>query len=103
MMHEPELAPGARGRAALAVSKLWPLLLGALMGLVLRLIYRGDPGWPYSPMEAGFIYFVPIAVGSVTVYVAESSQRRSWGYYAWAPVAANALSWSARCCCLSRG
>jgi hypothetical protein len=84
-------AIGARHRAGLPYRKGWPLLLGALMGVALRLIYSGDSGWPYAPMEAGFIYFVPVAVGAVTVYVAESIRRRTWGYYLWAPVVANAL------------
>ena len=42
-------------------------------------------------MEAAFVYLVPIAVGAVTVYIAEAKQRRTWSYYVWAPVAANVL------------
>jgi len=75
----------------LPFSRWWPLLAGALMGVALRLVFAGSPGGPYAPMQGAFIYLVPIAVGAFTVYVAETKQRRGWGYYAWAPVIANTL------------
>lgn len=69
----------------------WPLVCGALAGLVIRLVYSGDPGGRYSAMMAAFVYLSPFVVGMVTVYVAERSHRRSWGYYAWAGALANGL------------
>lgn len=72
-------------------SKWWPLLCGAAAGLFIRLVYYGDPGGAYSAMMASFIYLSPLVVGMVTVYVAERSHRRTWGYYAWASALANVL------------
>jgi len=69
----------------------WPLLCGAVAGLLIRLVFSGGSGQPYAPMLAAFVYLAPFVVGMVTVYVAERSHRRSWGYYAWASALANAL------------
>jgi hypothetical protein len=77
--------------SVLPFSKWWPLAMGALTGIALRLIFSGDPGGAFTVMKGAFIYLAPIAVGAVTVYVAETKQRRKWSYYVWAPVAANAL------------
>jgi uncharacterized protein YndB with AHSA1/START domain len=62
-----------------------------LAGLVLRFLFFGEPGSSWSAMAGAFIYTAPILVGAVTVYVAERQQRRSWGYYIWAPFLANCL------------
>lgn len=67
----------------------WPLLAGALAGIVLRLVFSGKPGSPYAAMMGTFIYLSPAIVGAITVYVAETRQRRSWAYYVWAPFLAN--------------
>jgi hypothetical protein len=42
-------------------------------------------------MHPAFIGFAPLAVGAVTVYVAELSERRSWRYYLFAGMLANVL------------
>lgn len=76
---------------ALPFSRWWPLAIGALTGIVLRLIFFGKPGGAFTAMDGAFVYFVPMAVGAVTVYVAETKQRRTWRYCIWAPMAANAL------------
>lgn len=81
----------AKQPRTLPFSNWWPLIIGALVGIVLRLIFSGRPGGAYAAMSGAFIYFVPIAVGAVTVYVAELRQRRSWSYYAFASVLANTL------------
>lgn len=75
----------------LPYSRWWPLLAGALAGIVLRLAFWGRPGDSYAVMMGTFIYLAPMLVGAVTVYVAETTQRRSWGYYLWAPFLANAI------------
>lgn len=72
-------------------SWVWPLLAGASAGVALRLVFWGEPGKPFAAMMAAFIYFSPILVGAVTVYVAERKQRRTWKYYFWAPFFANCL------------
>ncbi|GAB2655469.1 SRPBCC family protein [Arenimonas aestuarii] len=69
----------------------WPLLCGAATGLLLRLVFSGDSGQAYTPMLAAFVYLAPLVVGMVTVYVAERSHRRSWGYYAGSAAFANVL------------
>lgn len=73
----------------LPFSRWWPLLAGAMAGVVLRLVFFGSPGNWYAAMMGSFIYLSPILVGAVTVYVAERKQRRSWAYYFWAPFMAN--------------
>ena len=69
----------------------WALFAGVLAGLVLRLLFSGKAGSPYASTMAAFIYLSPMIVGAVTVYVAETRQRRTWGYYFWAPFVANIL------------
>jgi hypothetical protein len=69
----------------------WPLLAGALAGVALRLAFSGKPGQPFATIMAGFVYFSPILVGAVTVFVAERKQRRTWKYYFIAPFIANCL------------
>jgi hypothetical protein len=68
-----------------------PLVCGALVGIVLRLVFGGGPGQSYNPMMRSFVLLVPILVGAMTVYLAERVKRRSWSYYFWVGAAANAL------------
>ena len=75
----------------LPFSNWTPVIAGALVGVVLRLIFIGKPGGPYAAMMASFIYLAPILVGATTVYLAERKYRRSWTYYLWAPFMANVL------------
>ncbi len=83
--------PSPRIERTMPYSRWWPLVCGAVAGLLIRLVYYGDPGGRYSAMMASFIYLSPLVVGMVTVYVAERSHRRTWGYYAWASGFANVL------------
>jgi hypothetical protein len=69
----------------------WPMLAGAGAALVLRIVFSGGPGHRFSAMLGSFVYFVPAVCGAVTVYMAERIERRSWGYYLWAPWVATAL------------
>jgi hypothetical protein len=86
------LAEPGRGWAyALPYSTWAPLWAGAAAGLLLRLVFSGKPGHAYAAMMAAFIYLSPLLVGAITVYVAETRQRRSWAYYVWAPFLANVL------------
>jgi len=99
MQNEPENIPphtsepvaAEKKPPLLPFSKWWPLLAGALVGVILRLFFWGRPGDPFAPMMGAFIYLTPLVVGAVTVYVAETKKRRSWGYYLWAPLVANVL------------
>lgn len=76
---------------SLPYSKWAPLWAGTAAGVALRLVFSGRPGHSYAAMMATFIYLSPMLVGAITVYVAESSRRRSWAYYIWAPFVANVL------------
>lgn len=76
---------------ALPYSYLWPIGAGALAGLLMRLVFSGEPGHAYSAMLSSFIIGSPVVAGVVTVYVAELSARRSWGYYVGAPMLAMAI------------
>jgi hypothetical protein len=82
---------GAKVAGFLPYRGWWPFIAGALSGIVLRLIYSGNPGTAYAAMAASFIFFAPVVVGAVTIFVAERSRQRSWWYYAWAGAAANLL------------
>jgi len=53
------------------------------------MIYSGEPGGSFSAMKGSFFYLAPVVVGCVTVYVAETKQRRTWWYYGLAPMSAN--------------
>jgi hypothetical protein len=69
----------------------FPLLAGASVGLVLRLVFSARPGGAYETMLATFIFLTPALVGMVTVFVAERQQRRSWAYYIGASALANVI------------
>jgi hypothetical protein len=71
--------------------KWWPIVAGALVGLLLRLFYSGGSDGPYGAMMGSFIFIAPFAVSAVTVYLAERLARRDWGYYMVVGAVANAL------------
>jgi hypothetical protein len=75
----------------LPYSAWWPLVMGALAGLALRLIFSAPAGGAYSAMLNSFVVGSPALVGAVTVYLAERQERRSWRYYFFAPFVANLL------------
>ncbi len=77
------------GGRILPFAKRWPLLAGLVAGLLLRLLFSGKAGSGWSAMSGAFIYCTPLVVGAVTVYVAKTTERRSWGYYFFAPFLAN--------------
>ena len=79
----------AEKERTLPFSRWWPVLSGALFGVVLRLIFSGKPDGAYTAMSSAFIYLAPAGVGAVTVSIAESYRRRTWGFYLWAPMVAN--------------
>ncbi|HET8699937.1 MAG TPA: SRPBCC domain-containing protein [Gammaproteobacteria bacterium] len=84
----PETSEGAATRTW---RSKWPLAGGALAGLVLRIVFSGGWGAPYTAMMASFVLLAPVLVGAVAVYLAERTQRRTWGYYFAAGAGANAL------------
>ncbi len=69
----------------------WPLLVGALVGVAIRLVFYGEPGQRFAAMSTGLLLGSPLAVGAFTVFMAERRSPRSWGYYAWAAAVANFL------------
>jgi hypothetical protein len=75
----------------LPFSSWWPIVAGALVGVVLRLAFFGHADGPYDAMMGSFIFLAPAAVSAVTVYLAERRARRGWGYYAFAGMFANVL------------
>lgn len=67
-------------------------MLGGGAGLLIRaLIYAGEAGSASSAMAAGFIFCAPLAMGALTVYLAERQARRSFGYYVMAPMLATVI------------
>jgi hypothetical protein len=76
-----ESPPTEPAPKTLPFSNWWPVLAGALAGIALRLVFSTEPGSAYSAMAMPFIVFAPIAIGAVTVFIAEKKARRSWGYY----------------------
>ncbi|MBP7567126.1 MAG: SRPBCC family protein [Burkholderiaceae bacterium] len=82
---------GPEPRPLLPFGKLAPILAGAAFGLLLRLVFSGDPGSRWAAMAGPFILCMPFAVGAVTVYLAERVERRSVAYYLGAPAAACSL------------
>lgn len=84
-------ATGIEQQQTLPYSKWWPIVGGALFGIALRLVYIGDSKSPYGPMMGAFIYLAPLAVGAVTVFLAERRARRTWGYYLASGFGATAL------------
>lgn len=76
---------------AIPYSLWWPIAAGALAGLLMRLVFSGEPGEAYSAMLTSFILGSPLMVGFVTVYVAERTERRRWTYYFGAPVISAAV------------
>jgi hypothetical protein len=71
--------------------KRYPIVAGALCGVLLRLAFSGPGGSSWSAMAGAFIFTAPILVGMVTVYLAERQQRRNWSYYVSAPFLATSL------------
>jgi len=80
-----------RGPARSALDRVWPLILGMATGLGFRLLFWGEPTDAFNVMMASFTLLVPVAVGAVTVFAAERSARRSWGFYFWSAAGANTL------------
>lgn len=76
---------------SLPMLKRYPVIAGAIAGLLLRLMFSGGGGSSWSAMAGAFIFVAPIVVGMVTVYLAERQRRRDWLYYIFAPLLATAL------------
>lgn len=91
----PEIVNGsvltAPRKKALPFSKWLPFIAGAVIGVVLRLVFSGTSGSAYTAMASAFIWLVPMAVGASTVFVAECQTRQSWWFYVTGPIVANTL------------
>jgi hypothetical protein len=79
------------GLSSLPLLARYPIIFGAISGVLLRLMFSGPSGSPWSAMAGWFIFLAPIVVGMVTVYLAERQHRRSWNYYIVAPLIATML------------
>ncbi|MEO8153952.1 MAG: SRPBCC domain-containing protein [Rhizobacter sp.] len=69
----------------------YPIIAGALLGVLLRLVFSGPAGSAWSAMAGAFIFGAPVVIGALTIYLAERRQRRSWIYYFFAPCLATLL------------
>ncbi len=76
---------------ALPMLNRYPVIVGAICGVLLRLCFSGPGGSPWSAMAGAFIFIAPIVVGMVTVYLAERTRRRDWSYYILSSFFANVL------------
>jgi hypothetical protein len=85
------LFPEAGSRLARRLRWLAPLSGGALVGIVMRLIYSGHGRDAYSAMMSSFVLLVPLLVGAVAVFIAEHYERRSPSRHFWIGANANAL------------
>jgi hypothetical protein len=90
VMASPDPQPGAPFWVV-RFGWLVPLACGALVGIVLRLVFSNREVEPYHAMMSSFTLLVPLLVGAVTAYVAEYVSPRSTVYYFWAAVFANML------------
>jgi hypothetical protein len=81
----------SRARRVLPMLKRYPIIAGAIAGVLLRLMFSGQGGSRWSAMAAAFIFTAPILVGMLTVYLAERERRREWTYYLYAPFLATSL------------
>jgi hypothetical protein len=82
---------GPRTGRRLPYSGWWAIGGGAIAGILVRLIFWGDPGNAFGAMLGSFIFGAPVIVGAVTVYLAERIEPRSWLYHLFAPMLASAL------------
>ncbi len=87
----PDLPLVMQPRSRIPYSWWAPLLAGVGGGMLLRFVFSGGAGSNWSAMAGAFIYLSPLVVGALTVYVAETRERRTWAYYLWAPFVANCL------------
>jgi len=92
----PESSPAAeptepRTGRRLPFSGWYAIGGGALAGVVLRLIFRGDAGQAFGAMLASFVFGAPLLVAAVTVALAERIESRSWAYYFFAPMLSTTL------------
>ncbi|MFZ6657134.1 SRPBCC domain-containing protein [Undibacterium sp. TJN19] len=86
-----EFSASRQHKKTLPFSNWFPLVAGALIGVILRLVFSGKPEAAYAAMAGTFVLLVPMAVGATTVFVAECQKRRSWSFYIAAPIIANFL------------
>jgi len=84
------LVPPTRSRV-LPFAGFWAVLAGAVAGVALRVLFSGKAGGSYNSTMAAFVLLSPAIVGAITVYIAETRKRRTWGYYARAAFVANLL------------
>ena len=80
-----------RNREPLPYRAAWPFVAGIALGLLFRFVFSGKHGEPYATMMVSFLFLAPLAIGVLTVYIAERRKRHSVGFYIAAPIIANLL------------
>lgn len=83
---QPPAAPPRHDASVSLLVHASPLFGGALIGLLLRLAFDGQPGQAFATMLWIFIVLAPFAIGAVTVYLAERIKPRSTTYHFFMPV-----------------
>lgn len=87
-MDQPEHNNTKKQLPASKLGMLSPFLIGALYGLLIRVLAESSlfrMGDLDGAMGAWFIYGMPVATGAITISLAEEKQRRSFWYYIYAP------------------
>ncbi len=57
------------------------VFIGILYGLVVRLVFNYGKFWEaFAFMTVGFIFFVPVTLGVLTVYFGDWQGRKGWAY-----------------------
>lgn len=91
MAEEREQASRRRAELLQRVKIFGPMIAGACVGVVFRLLYSGGPQNVYNAMTGSFVVIVPIVIAAVAVYLSELTERRSWSYYFKIGAATNVL------------
>lgn len=60
---------GAPRNRYLPFPSWWPLVAGALAGVILRLVYSGRPGQPYAAMTSAWGYYAGASAGANVLFV----------------------------------
>lgn len=82
----PATTPDRRITLASFFRATWPVIGGVLVGVFLRAVFDGAPGDTFATMLWVFFLLAPLAIGAVTVYLAERGRARSSLYHFFMPM-----------------